>query len=459
MDRMVVLGAGSFGGSIAEVLAKDMLVTVVDMDAEKLNRLRPRIDARFIVGDAQSPTLLAKAGCEEADAILAVTASDAVNLNSCHLCNLLFGESGTTTRIARIRNQEISKNQKLLEAFGVSQAYNTEELISEAVANVIKFVGASKVHTFFKGEANVLLARVQKGDTLSGKTIAEWEKEIPDLQYRVIAVHRGEKIFAAKPDMAIAEGDELMILSRSNDGIKAINANRDNGDISSKKVFIAGGGTIGEAIAMRLEKDYQVTLIEPDPTRCAHLVQHLGSTLVDTGDPTDAGILRGEDIEHALYFCAVSEHDEVNIMSALLAKQLGCSKTAVLVNRNAYQKVLLEHDMDTVISPSEITVGTLLEAIGERRRERIHTINEMGAHVLEFTVMEGSEITGNEFSSVPWPKNIIPCALGRNGNGGNLAVSLPDSELVINAGDRIIVYVTDRNNNTLNELLDLPFYA
>ena len=458
MDRIVVLGAGSFGGSIAEVLAKEHLVTVVDVDSEKLNILRPRVDARFIAGEAQSPSILTKAGCEEADAILAVTASDVVNLSACHICNTLFGESGKATRIARIRNREISEDRNLLDAFGVSQAYNTEDLVSEAVSNVIEFVGARKVHRFFGGDTNIMLIKVRASDASVGKKIGEWQSSDPDLSFRVIALQRGEKITRPLPETRISKDDELLVVSRSNDCIKAINLHKKDSDLLSNKVFIAGGGTIGEAIAARLEDHYNVTLIEPDPARCARLVQNLGSTLVDNGDPTDASMLRSEDIEHALYFCAVTEKDEVNIMSALLAKQLGCEKTAVLVNRNAYQQVLLDHEMDTVISPSEITVGTLLRAIGERRREQIHAMNELGAHLLEFTVMEGSVIEGTNFADVQWPKNVIPCAFGRSGNGSYKG-NMPDSDDSLESDDRVIVFVTDRNNNTLNELVDLPFYV
>lgn len=458
MDRIVVFGAGSFGGSIAEVLAKEHLVTIVDQDPEQLNVLRPRLDARFIAGDAQTPSILTRAGCDEADAILAVTSTDAVNLSVCHICNIMFGESGKTTRIARIRDREISDNRELLDAFGVSQSYNTEELIAEAVENVIEFVGARKVHRFFGGKTNIMLVRVLPGDTFIGKNIASWEKADPDLEFRVIAIHRRDEIMSASGETRISEGDDLLIVSRANDCIHAVNHNRADTNLDSRKVFIGGGGTIGEAIAKRLEGGYQVTLIEPDAARCAHLMQNLGSTLVDNGDPTDASMLRGEDIEHALYYCAVTEQDEVNIMSALLAKQLGCSKTAVLVNRNAYQQVLLDHEMDTVISPSEITVGTLLRAIGERRREQIHALNEDGAHLLEFSVQAKSAIEGTIAREVQWPDNVIPCAFGRPDNGG-FKVFMPDSDEAIDEGDRGIVFLTDRDNNTLNQILDLPFYA
>ena len=462
MDKIVILGAGSFGGSIAEALAEENMVTVVDRDAEKLNRLRSRIDARFIAGLAESPTTLEKAGCEDADAILAVTADDVVNLAVCRICFTLYGHSEKATRIARIRNQELSENKELLESFGVSEAYNTEDLISEAVAGVIEFNGARKVHKYWHGLMNILLVKVLNDDPCVGLDTSAWYAAHPDLHFRVIAIHRDSSIVRIAPGVTIQGNDELFLASRGRDAIEVINAHRPGAQDTPRKIFVGGGGTIGEAIASKLEKDYHVTLIEPDPIRCATLVQNLSSTLVDTGDPTDSSMLKSEDIEHAYYFCAVTERDEENIISALLAKQLGCTRTAVLINRNAYQKVLLDHDMDTVISPSEITVGILLKAISDRKRERIQAIGELGAHVLELTVQTNAELAGMMLNKVEWPANIIPCVLGNapdpESNNGPLTVHFPDSDHMIAAGDHIIVYVTDKNNNTLNKLLDIPFY-
>ena len=457
----MVLGAGSFGSSIAELLSRkdDKLVTVVDSDADKLTQLRPRIDARFIAGNAETPKVLEKAGCEDADAILAVTSDDAINLTACHICKTMYGEKGTTARIARIRNHEISGDGKILDAFGITEAYNPEELISTAVADVVEFLCARKVIRFWGGMTNLLQVMVKKGDPLVGTAPSHWESEDPELSFRVVAVSRGGVPMAVNGDTVIQGGDDLMVATRSTDFVAAVNKRRGDAKVALRKVLVAGGGTIGHAIAKRLEEDYFVTLIEPDEAKCSQLVQTLGSTLVNAGDPSDPTMLRSEDVEHATYFCAVTDLDEINIMSALQAKQLGCDRTAVLINRDAYQQVLLKHEIDTVISPSEITVGILLRAINERKRSSFHAVNEGQSQIVEFTVQEGSEIAGTPFDEVPWPDNIIPCALGKAPITHHVPPILSGMGGLVERDDRVIVYVTDGQGSTLNKLVDLPFYV
>lgn len=464
MESIVILGAGSFGGSIAEHLAPDHNVTVVDQDDGKLDDLRARVDARFIAGAAESPSILAKAGCEEADAILAVTSNDIVNLSACYICSTVFDVSATSIRIARIRNRELSSNKELVEAFGVTDAYNTEDLISEAIKGVVEF-GARKVLRYWGDRANIVLVPVRRSDDFVGLSLQEWYAANPTSSFRVAAVHRGrtKRVVPADNDTKIKDGDELVIITKDKDVMEAINPSRSKEQIDSSKVFIGGGGTIGEAIAAKLERDYNVTLIEPDQARCAALVRSLDTTVVNTGDPTDVSVLRSEDIENANFYCAVTENDEINIMSALLAKQQGCDKVVVLINRNAYQTVLEQHSMDSVISPSETTVGTLLTALSNRSYNRIQPVDEAGGHMLEFTVQPESRLSGQAFNAIQWPPNAIPIAVGvpleADAPDGARKLMFSDSNATLKGGENVIVYVIDKNNATLNELVDIPFFV
>ena len=464
MENIVILGAGSFGGSIAEHLAVDHMVTVVDQDDSKLDKLRARVDARFIVGSAESPSVLAKAGCEEADAILAVTSNDIVNLSACYISSTVFDLSVSSIRIARIRNRELSTNKELIEAFSVTDAYNTEDLISEAIKGVVEF-GARKVMRYWDNRANVVLVPVRRTDSFIGLTMKEWYKINPDCEFRVAAVHRGrdKRVVAVDGETKIKADDELVVITKDKDVMDAINPGRASENIDSSKVFIGGGGTIGEAVAAKLEREFNVTLIEPSQARCAALVRSLNSTVVNTGDPTDVNVLRSEDIENANFYCAVTENDEINIMSALLAKQQGCDKVVVLINRNAYQTVLEQHNMDAVISPSETTVGTLLTALSSRSYNRIQPVDESGGHLLEFNVHEKSKISGQAFNAIQWPDNIVPIAAGVSLEASDpdpaRKLVFTDSSAVLQGGESVIAYVIDKNNATLNDLVDIPYFA
>ena len=159
----------------------------------------------------------------------------------------------------------------------------------------------------------------------------------------------------------------------------------------------------------------------------------------------------------------MTENDEINIMSALLAKQQGCDKVVVLINRNAYQNVLEQHSMDSVISPSETTVGTLLTALSSRSYNRIQPVDESGGHMLEFTVQPESKLAGQAFDAIQWPANAIPIAVGvpleADDPDGARKLMFSDSTATLKGGENVIVYVIDKNNATLNELVDIPFFV
>lgn len=462
-DRIVILGAGRFGASIAESLAKTKAVlTIVDNDPEHISLLRDRnIDARYLVGEATSPALLRKAGCEDADAVLALTNHDITNLAACHICSTVFASSGTV-RIAKLGSQELVADRELLAKFGVTLGYNPEEMIAEEFVKVLQFVGTRAVHSYWNNSVNVFVIGVGEDDGLAGRTLAELRSGRKHTAFRVAAAIRDREHLPVTDDLALREQDELLVVSQRHDGIDAVNRLRGDSRQESRKVFIAGGTTVGRSIAQRIESRYSVTMIEPSQTACAEMIQHLNRTVVDHGNPTDANILRNENIEDAYYFCAVTDRDEENILSALMAKDMGCQKAAVLVQQNSYNDVLFHHRIDTVLSPANITIGTMLKEMSERSRESIQHVGDHGAQLLEFSVREQARIVGSAFSSIEWPANVVPCILGsrskRNG-GGRTSLLFPDSQHVVKGDDRIIVYVTDGDSRSVNRLLDIPFYA
>ncbi|MBF2735174.1 MAG: NAD-binding protein [Betaproteobacteria bacterium AqS2] len=462
-DRIVILGAGRFGGSIAESLAKTKaILTIVDVDPDNVSALRDRnIDARFLTGDATSPALLRKAGCEDADAILALTNHDITNLAACHICSTLF-ESSRAVRIAKLGSQELVADRELLAKFGVTLGYNPEEMVAEEFVKILQFTGTRAVHSYWNNSVNVFVIGVGEDDGLAGRTLAELRGAGDPKAFRVAAAIRDREHLPVADELALREQDELVVVSQRDEGISAVNRLRGDQRSDSRKVFIAGGTTVGRAIAQRIESRYSVTMIEPSQTACAEMIQHLNQTVVDHGNPTDANILRNENIEDAYYFCAVTGRDEENILSALLAKDMGCRKAAVLVQQNSYNDVLFHHRIDTVLSPANITIGTMLKEMSERSRESIQHVGDHGAQLVEFSVNDQAPIVGSAFAGIDWPANVVPCVLSsrsKRDGGGRASQLFADSQQVVKAGDRIIVYVTDGDSRSVNRLLDVPFYV
>lgn len=462
MDRIVIMGAGRFGSSIAESLAASKcMLTIIDHDPECITKLRDRnIDARFLVGDVTTPSLLRKAGCEDADAILALTNHDITNLAACHICHTTFDHE-STVRIAKLRNKELVDNRRLLNSFGVSWGYNVEDMITDEFVKILSFLGVRSVHSYWNDKINIFTTSVSAGDGLAGITVGELERAGRRGSFKVVAIMRDKVPTACTPETELREQDELVVVSQRHAGIDALNKRRGETGTESRKIFIAGGTLIGRTIAKQIEERYNVTLIEPSQAVCAEIIQDLNHTVVDHGNPADANILRNENIEDSYYFCAVTHNDEENILAAMLAKNMGCRKVAVLVRKNSYGDVLQHHRIDTVLSPANVTIGTLLKELRGRKHESVQLLNDAGAQLLEFSIHEQAKIVGSSFDRIEWPANVIPCVLGSAPakEGGKMHLLFPDSGHVIKGGDRIIVCMTDGDSHTLNALLDIPFYA
>lgn len=478
MSKIVIIGAGSIGGSVAEELAADHEVTVIDRNGELLNRLRERMDARFLTGSADSPELLRRAGCDEADIVLAVTESDLTNLAASRICQSLFDTDEISTRIIRIRNRALATDESLLEAFGVTIPYNPEEFIAASISGAVHHPGTSKMIECCSGAVRAALVDIDQSNAWVGKTLTDLYSRKPNLEFQVCAIRRGGRFVDDDPTVKLAAGDDLLLISRPADLFGAVRLLCSEEE-RTVRVFIAGGGHIGLALAAKLERDFSVTLVEPDSARCALLAQELASTLVLEADPTDGAALRAEDIEHSHYFCAVTATDEINIMSALLAKQLGCAHAAVLANRLSFQEVLRSNGMDMVVSPSEITSGILQRELQARSYTIIHQVGASAGTLVEIQVVKDAMLVDKEFKQIEWPDNVLPCALVKKFVGGkelspvqllrqrvlgsqeqlHPPLHFPNSDAVIEEGDTCLLYVRDSNLATLQTLADAPYPA
>lgn len=472
MSKIVIIGAGAIGASVAEDYAKAHEVTVIDRNAEILHRLRERLDARFITGSADSPQLLKKAGCADADIILAVTESDLTNLAASRICQSLYDADGVNTRIIRIRNPEIASNQTLLDSFGVTIPYNPEEAIANAIAGAVKHPGVSKMLDCYDFQVRAAFVELNQSNQWVGKTLTDIYARRGELEFHVAFIMRGSRILELDLTKKLAVGDDLLVVARATDLFATVRLLCQEEE-PTVRVFIAGGGPIGAKLARKLETDYSVTLVEPDPVRCSVLTQELSSTLVLEADPTDSASLRAEDIEHSHYFCAVTETDEINIMSALLAKQLGCAHAAVLANRTSFQQVLRANGMDMVVSPSAITSKILLREIQGRSYKAIQNLGDSDASLVELKVMKSSQLEGTAINQVVWPENVIPCALIRPVQSPVASdaevvnetteeklppqLFFPDADEIIAEADTCLVYIRDGNDKTVEKLADQPF--
>ncbi|HEY8888346.1 MAG TPA: Trk system potassium transporter TrkA [Gallionella sp.] len=439
--KILILGAGQVGSTVAESLVGEANdITVVDTDAEKLRQLQDRLDLRTLVGNAAHPSILEQAGIVDTDMLLAVTQSDEVNLVACKLAASLYN---TPTRIARIRAPDYLARQEVFSGdnFCVSFSICPEQILTDYIVKLIEFPEALQVQKFFQGKASLVAVRAFQGGPLVGKPLSFLRTHMPQVETRVAAIFRKDGPLIPEGSTVIEEGDEIFFIAAT-DNIRSVLKEMRRMDKPCKRVMIVGGGNIGLRLAKALEHDYQVKLIEYNKKSCQKLAGELTRTLVLNGDGTDEKLLQQEHVADVDVFCALTNDDENNIMSALLAKQGGAGKVIALINRSAYVDLLQGGKIDIALSPAHVTIGSLLAYVRQGDVAAVHSLRRGAAEALELVAhgdRQSSRVVGRRIDEIELPKGATIGAIVRGGD-----VIMGHHDLVIEAEDHVIVFVIDK---------------
>jgi trk system potassium uptake protein TrkA len=440
--KVLILGAGQVGRSAAYQLAREPAneVTVVDTDEELLRDLQGRIDVRTVAGNASFPSVLEAAGIADTDILVALTSSDEVNMIACEIANALFH---TPTKIARIRAPEYTSQAKLFAegALAVDFWISPEQLVTEHIERLILNPGTLQVVDFADGRVRLVGMLARKGGLLVGQQLRTLRDHIPNAEARIAAIYRAGRPVDADGDTVVEEGDEIFFVA-ARDHIKRVMSELRRDEDRAHRIMIAGGGNIGMRLARRLEKDYQVKLIERDPRRARRVSEQLEGTIVLQGDAQDEELLIEENIDSTDVFAAVTNSEEANVLSAMLAKRLGARKVMALVNRPSYGELMENRSIDIVISPQTITMGSLLAHVRRGDVVRVHSLRQGSAEALE-TVVHGpsdrSRVVGRRIEELDLPYGVSIVALVR---GEKVIIAHHDTQ--IETEDHVIMFLTDR---------------
>src|SRR6185312_13055439 len=358
--KILILGAGQVGSTAAFSLAREEAneVTIVDRNAEVLRDLQDRLDVRTVVGNASHPDVLERAGAREADILIALTSSDEINMLACQIAFTLFR---TPTRIARIRARALTARDALFGPDGipVDVAISPASLVTDYIEQLIRNPGALQVLDFADGKLRMVATRANRDGALVGHPLRDLSKHIPNVECRVVAIYRGGRGILPDGDTVVEEGDEVFFIAARKDTRMVLREMRKL-DSPIRKVVIAGGGNIGLDLARAIEGDCQVKIIERDWQRARRISDELARAVVLHGDSADEELLLEENIDSTDVFVAVTNAEEANILSAMLAKRLGARKVMALINKPAYAELVESGTIDIAISPQQITLGSLL---------------------------------------------------------------------------------------------------
>lgn len=439
--KILILGAGQVGSTVAESLVSEANdITVVDCDGEKLHQLQDRLDLRTLTGNAAHPSILEQAGIIDADILLAVTQSDEVNMLACKLAASLYN---TPTRIARIRATDFLERPELFnkDNFCVDFSICPEQILTEYITKLIEFPEALQVLEFADGKALLVAVRAFEGGPLVGKPLRYLHTHMPQIETRVAAIFRKNSSIIPEGDTVVQDGDEIFFIAAA-DNIRSVLKEIRRMDKPCKRVMIVGGGNIGQRLSKALENDYQVKLIEYSKKSCERLAGELSSTLVLNGDGTDEKLLLQEHIAEVDVFCALTNDDENNIMSALLAKQGGARKVIALINRNAYVDLVQGGKIDIALSPAHVTIGSLLAYVRQGDVAVVHSLRRGAAEALELVVhgdRHSSRVVGRRIDEINLPKGATIGAIVRGDE-----VLMGHRDTVIEAEDHVIVFVINK---------------
>ena len=440
--NIVIIGAGQVGSSLATSLAtEDNDVVIIDNDPERLRHLREKLDIDTFQGNASHPDVLENANVMNADMLIAVTSSDEVNMIACQVAYQLFR---TPTKIARVRAVSYLNHQELFSktAIPVDVLISPERLITEQVYRLIANPGALQVLSFAEGRVQLVSLKAQYGGKLIGHQIRDFAEHMPDVEVRVIAIFRDGKAILPDGDTVIEAEDEVFVIA-SAQHIRVVMSELSIVEKPYKRIMIAGGGNVGSTLASMIENErYQVKIIEKDSDIAGVLAEQLDKTLVLEGDAADEHLLQEEDIGNMDVFCALTNDDEANILSAMLAKRLGARKVMALVNRPSYVDLVESGIIDMAISPQQITLSGLLAHVRQGDIVSVHALRKGAAEVLE-VVAHGDEktsrVVGRMLKNLKLPPGSTVCAVVKGKE-----VVLPSSNVVIEENDHVILFLSDK---------------
>jgi trk system potassium uptake protein TrkA len=405
-----------------------------------LRDLQDRLDVRTVVGHGAFPEVLERAGGRDADMIIALTSSDEVNMIACQVAYTLFQ---TPTKIARIRAAEYINVETIWQQASVPVDFiiSPEQLVTEHVEQLIHYPGAFQVLEFANGRVRLVGARAHRDGLLVGQQIKTINDHIPGIETRIAAVYRDGKSIAPEGSTLVQENDEVFFIAARQDIRKVMSEMRRLED-PVRRVVIAGGGNIGFRLAKALEQTNQVKVIERSKERAQSISEQLGKTIVLHGDAADEELLLEENIDSSDVFVALTNAEEANILSAMVAKKMGCNKVMALINRPAYAELVESGSIDVAISPQQITLGSLLEHVRRGDVVKVHSLRRGKAEAIEAIahgVAGESKVVGRAIEDIPLPAGTSINVIVRG-----TKVMQGHHDTVVEADDHLILFITDR---------------
>ena len=449
--NIIIVGCGKVGMTLIEQLSKEGHdITIIDKNAAKVQEMSNLYDIMGLVGNGASYSVQMEAGIENADLIIAVTASDELNL----LCCTVAKQVGDCAAIARVRTPDYSKEAGYLrEKLGLTMIINPELEASLETARILYLPTALEVNSFAHGQAEIVKFKIPEGNLLDGMTIATLGKSITN-EILICAIEREGEVYIPGGNFQMAKNDIVSFVAPRRH-IRSFLKKIGFKTKQVKDAMIVGGGKASYYLAKQLiAMGIDVKIIEQNKERCEELSILLPEAIIINGDGTDEEVLREEGIEYAQAFIPLTDIDEENIMLTLHAKQVSNAKLITKINRSTFKNVISKLDLGSVIYPRYITSEAIIAYVRAKKNstnsniETLYHMFDNRAEAIEFRVDEPSSVTGIPLKDLMLKNDLLVSFIYRNGK-----VQIPSGLDTIEVGDTIMIVTTHTGLDNIQDII------
>jgi trk system potassium uptake protein TrkA len=435
--RIIVCGAGQVGNNIARSLAVEGNdVTVIDINEELIGKIASSADVRGIVGHASQPDVLDRAGAANCEMLIAVTYADEVNMVACQVAHSVFE---VPTKIARIRSQSYM-NPAWASLFArdrlpIDIVISPEVEVARAITRRLEVPSAIEMIPLADDKVRLVAVRCDPDCPVVNTPLRQLTSMFPDLHIVVVGIVRGATAYVPTGDDVLLVGDEVYFVSETSHVGRAL-LSFGHDEPAHRRAVILGAGNIGLFLAQQIEQETGISakIIELDKARAEFVAERLTDTFVLNGDALDPDILEEASVGTADSVIAVTDHDETNVLSSLLAKRAGCKRAITLINKTSYTSLVNSLGIDAVVSPRGITVSSILQEVRRGRIRSVHSLREGFGEIVEADALETSSLINRPLSEAQLPDGVILGALVREGK-----VLIPRQDTVPRVGDRVVL--------------------
>ncbi len=438
--NIIIVGCGKVGTVLTDQLSKeDNSICVIDTNGEIVHKLTSIYDVMGVVGNGSSYNILAEAGIENADLLIAVTESDELNL----LCCVIARKTGKCQTIARVRNPAYSQERHFLQQeLGLSMIINPEFTAASEISHLLCFPNAIGIDIFSKGRAEMLRFRIPQDSVLNNMALKDISSRI-HCDILICAVESNNKVHIPAGDFILHSGDIISIITSRKSAIdffKRIRVRTNH----VKSTMLIGGGKIAIYLANMLTRlGISVKIIEKDVNRCQELSELLPNVTIIHGDGSDESLLSEERIDQTDSFVALTNFDEENILLSLFAKKRVKSKVVTKINRLQLNEVIHNLDLDTVVYPKHLTAQRILQYVRATKNsigsnvKTLYRLYDDRVEALEFNIHENPRLTGIPLEQLNLKSDLlIGCITRKN------KVIIPGGQDMILPGDSVVVVTT-----------------